>query len=203
VLGPRLGGLDLPLFKVIVGTLLVLFGLRWLRKATLRAAGVLALHDEAKSFAKKSNALRAAVETGSGFDLGAAATAFNGVLIEGIEVVFIVLAVGATGGRLAQATLGAGIAAVAVIALGVIARHPLTRIPENVLKMTVGVLVSSFGTFWIGEGLHIAWPGGDYALVLLAAGYFAVVGLGVVIARVCAGLRRVSESTEKKVTGAS
>jgi len=188
LLGPRLGGLDLPVFKAVVGTLLVLFGARWLRKAILRTAGVLPMNDESKRFAKKSNALRGSDAADAGtFDFGAATTAFNGVFIEGMEVVFIVLAVGATGGKLAAATLGAGIAAVAVIALGVIARHPLTRIPENALKFAVGVLVTSFGTFWVGEGLRVAWPGGDYALVVISAGYLLVAGIGVLIARQCAG----------------
>ncbi|MBV9848995.1 MAG: TMEM165/GDT1 family protein [Armatimonadetes bacterium] len=183
--GPSLAHLDMPLFKMIVGTLLLLFGLRWLRKAILRAAGVLALHDEEKEYAETAAALRqGAASPASGLDFGAAAAAFNGVFIEGVEVVFIVLAVGAAGHKtLLPAVLGAAAAAALVVVLGLIARHPLSNIPENALKLAVGVLVSAFGTFWAGEGLGLAWPGGDWATVALSLGYLAVAGLGVLLAR--------------------
>ena len=200
--GPHLAHLDVPLFKVVVGTLLLLFGLRWLRKAILRAAGVLALHDEDKIYARETAALQAAAPVGDWpppptgraaldvppaappmLDFGAAAAAFNGVFIEGVEVVFIVLAVGAAGHKLLPATLGAAAAAVIVVALGLIARRPLSTIPENALKLAVGVLVSAFGTFWAGEGLGLRWPGGDWATVALSLAYLGVAGLGVGLAR--------------------
>ena len=182
--GPGLARLDMPLFKIIIGTLLLLFGLRWLRKAILRAAGVLALHDEDKIYARETAALQqGAAPAAQSLDFGAAAAAFNGVFIEGVEVVFIVLAVGAAGHKLIPAALGAAAAAVLVIALGLIARRPLSTIPENALKMAVGVLVSAFGTFWTGEGLGLTWPGGDWATVALILSYLAVAGLGVLLAR--------------------
>ena len=184
VFGPGLAHFDVPRFKIIVGTLLLLFGLRWLRKAILRASGVLALHDEDKIYARETEALRqGGAASVSGLDMGAALTAFNGVFIEGVEVVFIVLAVGAAGHRLIPATLGAAAAAVIVVLLGLIARRPLSNIPENALKLVVGVLVSAFGTFWTGEGLGLTWPGGDWATVALSLSYLAVAGLGVLLTR--------------------
>ncbi len=180
--GPHLQHINVPHFKFIVGTLLLLFGLRWLRKSILRAAGVVAKHDEAAAYAKETAALRGGSVT-HGFDFGAAATAFNGVFIEGIEVVFIVLAMGGASGDFRPAALGATAAAALVIVLGLIARHPLSRVPENALKMAVGILVSAFGTFWTGEGLRLAWPGGDWALLLLSLTYLAVAGVGVILAR--------------------
>ncbi len=185
--GPSLAHFDVPLFKVIVGTLLLLFGLRWLRKAILRAAGVVALHDEDKIFARETAALgeNAGAASGGALDIGAATAAFNGVFIEGVEVVFIVLAVGAAGGpsKLVPAVIGALAAAVIVVFLGLIARKPLSQIPENLLKLIVGVLVSAFGTFWTGEGLGLLWPGGDWATVVLSLAYLAVAGLGVLLTR--------------------
>ena len=178
IFGPHLARIDTPVFHLIVGILLLLFGLRWLKKAILRSAGVLKMHDEAAEFEESTDRLRAQTSTGAG-STAAALMAFNGVLIEGIEVVFIVLAVGASGHRLLPPVIGAGAAAIAVILLGLIARRPLTRIPENALKFAVGVLISSFGTFWVGEGIGIAWPWGDYSLIVLSISY-AVIAAGAV-----------------------
>lgn len=180
--GPHLARLDARVFQLVVGLLLLLFGLRWLRKAILRAAGVIPLHDEAKEFAETEESLRAGAGK-PGFDTGAALAAFNGVFVEGIEVVFIVLTLGAINKQLVPAAVGAGTAAVLVVVLGLIARHPLTKIPENALKLAVGALVSAFGTLWVGEGLGLAWPGGVWTPVLLSVGYLAVAGGGVVLAR--------------------
>ncbi len=182
VFGRGLTRFDVPLFQTILGTLLLLFGLRWLRKAILRAAGVLALHDEDKIYARETAALQGGT-TKPGLDWGAAAAAFNGVFIEGVEVVFIVVAVGAAGHNLLPATLGAAAAAVVVVLLGLIARRPLSNIPENALKLVVGVLVSAFGTFWAGEGLGLTWPGGDWSTVALSLAYLAVAGLGILLTR--------------------
>jgi uncharacterized membrane protein len=186
IFGPGLTHFDVPLFKVIIGTMLLLFGLRWLRKAILRASGVVALHDEDKIYARETEALRQSPGTTSGaIDIGAATAAFNGVFIEGVEVIFIVLAVGAAGGpaKLLDAVLGAAAAAVIVVFLGLIARKPLSQIPENALKFVVGILVSAFGTFWTGEGLHLVWPGGDWATVVLSLGYLLIAWVGVLLTR--------------------
>jgi len=182
LLGPHLASLNLAAFQLVVGILLLLFGLRWLRKAVLRAAGVLALHDEEKEYAEQTEALRGgAVSTG--FDFGAAAASFNGVFVEGVEVVFLVVSMGAISRHLGAAALGAGAAAVLVIVLGLVARHPLSRIPENALKLAVGALVAAFGTLWTGEGLGLEWPGGAWAPVGLSLAYLGVAALGVSLAR--------------------
>ena len=181
--GNGLQRLNVPVFKLSVGFLLLLMGLRWLRKAMLRAAGVRKMHDEAKIYDQEIQHLRATDAHLRGFDFGAFATAFNGVFVEGVEVVFIVLAVGVGSAKLAPAIAGALSAAVAVIILGVIARGPLTRIPENALKYAVGVLVSAFGTFWVGEGIGLTWPWADYTLIALSLTWLSVSALGVRIAK--------------------
>jgi uncharacterized membrane protein len=163
LLGPTLERIPLAWLQLAIGTLLLLFGLRWLRKAILRYAGVLPLHDEAGVFAAKTGQL--GTLGGDRSMAGAAAlTAFQAVLLEGLEVVFIVIAVGAGRGLLWPATLGAAAACGLVLAIGVSLRRPLARVPENTLKFGVGVLLSAFGIFWGGEGLGIPWPGGDAAL---------------------------------------
>lgn len=181
VFGPHLAQWDVPAFHLIVGFLLLLFGLRWLKKAILRTAGVIKLHDEAAAYAKETETLRGHDEARA--DAAGLLTAFNGVFIEGIEVVFIVLAVGATSHSLVAPALGAAAAAVAVVILGLIARGPLTRIPENALKFVVGILISAFGTFWTGEGLGIVWPWSDYSLIVLSMSYAVVAAVGVRLAR--------------------
>jgi uncharacterized membrane protein len=168
VLGPALAMVPLRAVHLAVGTLLLLFGLRWLRKAVLRAAGRIPLHDEAALYAREAGRLRAAGGAVRGFDAVAVSTAFKITMVEGIEVVFIVIATGA-GGLLWPASLGALAALLVVILLGLALHRPLTRVPENTLKFAVAVLLSAFGTFWMGEGLGLPWPGGDFSLAALAA----------------------------------
>lgn len=180
--GPHLASINAQTFQLVVGILLLLFGLRWLRKAVLRASGVIALHDEDKEYREQTEAMEHAPRA-SGFDTGAALAAFNGVFVEGIEVVFIVLSLGAVSHQMVPAALGAGAAALLVVGLGLVARAPLSRIPENALKLAVGGLVSAFGTLWAGEGLGLTWPGGVWAPLGLTAGYFAVAALGVALVR--------------------
>jgi uncharacterized membrane protein len=170
LLGPVLGNIPLAPLQVTIGLLLLLFGMRWLRKAILRAAGIIPLHDEAAAFTATTADLRAAGPAAVlQLDPLAVATSFKAVVLEGIEVVFIVTAVGATGGMLLPATLGALAAGLLVVALGITLHRPLTRVPENTLKFTVGVLLSAFGIFWVGEGFGFAWPGEDLAIPALAA----------------------------------
>jgi uncharacterized membrane protein len=195
--GPHLTQIDTPAFHLIVGFLLLLFGLRWLKKAILRSAGVLKMHDEAQAFEKSTRKLESqAVSRG---DAAAMIMAFNGVFIEGIEVVFIVLAVGASTHNLVPPAIGAAAAAVAVILLGVAARHPLTRIPENALKFAVGVLICAFGTFWVGEGIGVVWPWSDYSLIVLSISYAAVAGIGVAVARTTTAPARQPRRAEEPV----
>lgn len=182
IFGPSLSTFDGSLFKIIIGGLLLLFGLRWLRKAILRGAGVLKLHDEADAYDKEVKILEQAPKA-QGFDFGASLVAFNGVFIEGVEVIFIVLAVGGARKEIGQAALGATIAAILVIGLGIIARKPLTMIPENLLKFAVGCLVSSFGSLWVGEGLSVKWAGGDFSLLALTCFYLLIGIVGVFLVR--------------------
>jgi Ca2+/H+ antiporter, TMEM165/GDT1 family len=168
--GPLIGRIRIELLQLVIGTLLLLFGMRWLRKAILRAGGVIALHDEAAAFASESAELRAAGPVAAlMLDPIAVATTFKAVVLEGIEVVFIVIAVGTAGNMLWPATAGAAAAGLLVVALGLFLHRPLARVPENALKFAVGVLISAFGVFWVGEGLGFGWPGGDLAILVLAA----------------------------------
>jgi uncharacterized membrane protein len=168
LLGPLLGLIPIGLLQYAVGALLILFGLRWLRKAILRAAGLVALHDEELAFAAERDALtRQAAAPRADFLAGL--IAFKGVLLEGVEVVFIVIAVGAGRGMLGYASLGAAAACAIVAALGLIIHRPLARAPENALKFVVGTMLTSFGIFWMGEGLGAAWPGEDLAILAIAA----------------------------------
>ena len=176
LLGPALTRIPLDKLQLVVGVLLLLFGLRWLRKAILRAAGIVAMHDETAIYATQEQALRQLDGHGGlGLDKVAFATAFKITMLEGIEVVFIVIALGAGGvGLLLPASLGALAALAVVVALGLVVHRPLSRVPENTLKFVVGVLLSAFGTFWVGEGLHVAWPGQDWSILALIAGFLAL-----------------------------
>ncbi len=175
LLGPALGAIPITILRLVVGILLLLFGMRWLRKAVLRAAGVLSLHDEAEAYARETGALRPdGLATVIGWDTIAIATTFKAVLLEGLEVVFIVLAIGAVGHVLIPASAGAVAAGVVVLLLGLALHRPLARVPENTLKFVVGVLISSFGVFWVGEGLGLRWPCEDLSIVGLASGFLVV-----------------------------
>jgi uncharacterized membrane protein len=174
-LGTALAHIPLPIVQLVVGTLLLLFGLRWLRKAILRSAGQIPLHDEQAAFQKNTEAMHRHGIRPATWDKIAFAAAFNITMLEGTEVVFIVIAIGAGHtGMLLPASLGAVAALLAVIALGLILHRPLARIPENTLKFIVGVLLSAFGTFWVGEGLHLEWPGADWSIPALIAAYLVL-----------------------------
>ena len=177
LLGPLLSVVPLQHLKLAIGLLLLLFGMRWLRKAILRAAGIIPLHDEAMAFAAETAEMRAAGPIATlRLDPIAVVTTFKAVVLEGIEVAFIVIAVGAASHTLLEASFGAAVAGLLVIALGIVLHRPLARVPENALKFAVGVLISAFGCFWIGEGLGFAWPGEDLAILAMIAG-FLVIGL--------------------------
>ena len=168
VLGPLLGLIPIELLQFVIGTLLILFGMRWLRKAILRASGVIALHDEAEAFARETDQLkRQDAERRADWIAGTAA--FKAVLLEGIEVVFIVIAVGAGRGMLGYAALGAAIACLLVLIIGFVVHKPLSQVPENTLKFVVGLLLTAFGVFWVGEGLGADWPGADLSLIAIFA----------------------------------
>ncbi|RVT92252.1 hypothetical protein EOD42_18730 [Rhodovarius crocodyli] len=180
LLGPALARLPEQALQLFVGLLLLLFGMRWLRKAMLRGAGIIPLHDEEAIFRSEAANLRLA-RAGErwGMDPVAFVTAFKAVLLEGVEVAFLVLAVAAGSPALiGPAAMGALAAAVLVAMLAVAVHKPLARVPENTLKFIVGVLISAFGIFWTGEGLGIDWPGHDLALPVIGAAVLAVALLG-------------------------
>jgi uncharacterized membrane protein len=182
--GPLLHLVRLEWLQLAVGILLLLFGMRWLRKAILRAAGIVPLHDETEAFARQQAEL-----SGTGpartvlLDPVAIIATFKAVTLEGIEVVFIVLAVGATGNALLPAAVGAAAAGCLVIAAGIALHRPLARVPENALKFAVGVLISAFGCFWIGEGLGFGWPGDDLAILALVGVLLAAALAAAALAR--------------------
>ncbi len=176
ILGPALQFIPIHILQLFVGVLLLLFGMGWLRKAVLRAAGVIALHDEAEAFAEETAELRSQTGEPQTLQWIAGIAAFKAVLLEGLEVAFIVIAVGAGKGLLWEASLGALAACALVLIVGAAVHKPLARVPENTLKFGVGVMLSAFGVFWTGEGLGVEWPGADLMLFPLAA-LFLVAGL--------------------------
>jgi uncharacterized membrane protein len=180
ILGPALTLIPIDTLRLVVGAVLLVFGLQWLRKAVLRASGYKATHDEAAIYEREITAAR---ETGTvvraGLDWYAFTLCFKGVLLEGLEVIFIVVTFGATAHQVGLAAIGAAGALVLVTAVGVAVHAPLTRVPENLLKYAVGLLLSSFGTFWAAEGAGVQWPGSDAAIlgilaVLLVTSYLYV-----------------------------
>jgi uncharacterized membrane protein len=184
ILGPLLDRVPLRLLQVAIGVLLLLFGMRWLRKAILRAAGVVPLHDESMAYARETAELREqAARHMARLDRVAALASGKAVLVEGLEVVFIVIAVSAGNGLLVPASIGALAACVLVACVGLAVRRPLARVPENALKFAVGVILSAFGMFWTGEGLGVPWPGEDLAILAFAVLFLGVAGACIAMIR--------------------
>jgi uncharacterized membrane protein len=182
--GPLLARFPIAWLQIAVGWLLILFGMRWLRKAILRAGGAISLHDETSAFDQQKRELEKANGGGlRGLDAVGFLASFKAVTLEGLEVVFIVIAVGATANALVPASVGAAAAGVLVVGAGAILQRPLSRLPENSLKFAVGVLLSAFGTFWVGEGLGMQWLGEDLAIFGLIAGYLLISLAGVALCR--------------------
>ncbi|MCA1657575.1 MAG: hypothetical protein LC713_07715, partial [Actinobacteria bacterium] len=157
--------IPIGLARTAVGVFLLLFGLKWLYKAILRSAGLKALHDEAKMYLETEQELRSSKSHWAGV-----ATSFNGVFLEGVEVVFIVVALGGLN-SVQAAAIGAIASMIVVIAVGIALRHPLTRVPENTMKYVVGIMLTAFGTFFAGEGIGVDWWHADLALLPLIGGY--------------------------------
>jgi uncharacterized membrane protein len=178
-LGPALTLLPLSALRLVVGALLAIFGLQWLRKAVLRATGYKALHDEASAYLREVAAAEAApVQARRGVgDWYSFTLAFKGVLLEGLEVVFIVITFGANQRNVGAAVIGAAAAIVVVTAVGIAVKAPLAKVPENWMKFAVGVMLTSFGTFWGAEGAGVSWPGNDAALLVLVP-LVAIAGAG-------------------------
>ncbi|MGH3302211.1 MAG: COG4280 domain-containing protein [Streptosporangiaceae bacterium] len=199
VLGPAVTVIPLTALRVVVGALLLVFGLQWVRKAVLRASGHKALHDEGKLYAehlaeaRNQNARRCLLAPDwYGFTL-----AFKGVLLEGLEVVFIVLTFGANAKNVGLASIAAGCATVLVAGAGFLVRAPLARVPENTMKFAVGIMLTSFGVFWGGEGAGASWPGTDAALLVIIPAV-ALLALGLTWL-----LRRSAGGTGASAGGAS
>ena len=176
ILGPTLQYIPIRYLQLFVGVLLLIFGMGWLRKAVLRSAGVLPMHDETAAFTKETAGLQSQSGAPNTLQWIAGIAAFKAVLLEGLEVVFIVIAIGAGKGLLWEASLGALAACLLVLGVGAVIHKPLARVPENTLKFGVGVMLSSFGVFWAGEGLGVEWPGADLMLIVLSA-VFLLVGM--------------------------
>ncbi|MDB5058596.1 MAG: hypothetical protein JWO59_2068, partial [Chloroflexi bacterium] len=175
ILGPALTVIPIDALRLVVGGLLLVFGLQWLRKAILRASGYQALHDESAIFERqRATALASGEEIRAGLDWYAFTLAFKGVLLEGLEVAFIVVTFGASANNIALASVGAVAAILVVLVTGVVIRAPLSRVPENTLKFVVGLLLTSFGTFWAAEGAGASWPASDGAIVGLLIFYAAI-----------------------------
>jgi uncharacterized membrane protein len=175
VLGPAVSAVPLTALRLVVGALLLVFGLQWLRKAVLRASGFKARHDETEIYRRQLAGAGAASDPASGSGWGARlrvdgygfTLAFKGVLLEGLEVVFIVLTFGASQHQIGLAAIAAAAAVLLVAAAGLAVRAPLARVPENTLKFVVGVMLTAFGLFWGAEGAGTHWPGADAALLVL------------------------------------
>jgi uncharacterized membrane protein len=179
-LGPALQQIPIETLRLVVGALLLAFGLQWLRKAILRSSGYKALHDEDETFrAEREQAARAGTVERAGLDWYSFTVAFKGVLLEGLEVVFIVIAFGSAQGRLGLAIAGAAAALVVVVVAGVLARGSLSRVPENTIKFAVGLLLATFGCFSAAEGAGVEWPGDELSLLAVLA-FFALVSFTLV-----------------------
>jgi uncharacterized membrane protein len=178
-LGPALKLIPLHTIQLVVGGLLLIFGLQWLRKAMLRASGIKAKHDEEAIYRKEVDRATGVAKNAGAFDSYSFRIAFMGVLLEGLEVAFIVLTFGTTQGNIPLAAIAAAAAVIVVVAAGVAARVPLARVPENMLKYAVGLLLTTFGTFWGAEGAGAKWPASDASILVLLAILWAV-SLGVV-----------------------
>jgi uncharacterized membrane protein len=184
VFGSAIAAVPVAVLQLVVGTLLLLFGIRWLRKAMLRSAGVISLRDEDALYVQEQQALGASGDIARHrWDTFAAITSFKAVLLEGVEVIVIVIGIGAAGNTLVPAAIGAIGACVAVAVAAALLNRPLSRVPENTLKFAVGIMVSAFGLFWFGEGIGVHWPYGDTAILGLMAVLLAASSAGVRLAR--------------------
>ncbi|MCY0388420.1 TMEM165/GDT1 family protein [Robbsia sp. Bb-Pol-6] len=201
ILGPSLTRIPLDWVQLTVGTLSLLFGLRWLRKAILRAAGAKPLHNEAVAYEKETANLRSIESvTPCRVDVLAFMTSFKIVMLEGIEVVFIVIAIGSSTQLMVPACLGALLALGAVIVLGLALHRPLTRVPENSLKFAVGAMLSAFGTFWVGEGIGVEWPGADVYLLALIV---AFLGIAFLLVKVVIGRAKIPTLQSQSTSASS
>ncbi len=206
-LGPALTSLPINTLRIVVGGLLLIFGLQWLRKAVLRASGFKKLHDEDAIYAEELVAARDAGAVGTGFDPYSFTVSFKGVFLEGLEVIFIVLTFGANQHNIGLAAVAAGAAVLAVLTAGLAVHAPLSRVPENTMKFGVGVMLTSFGMFWGAEGAGAHWPGSDAALAaLIPATLIFALGLVAMLKRrvrvTAPAVRGAADARETETVGA-
>jgi uncharacterized membrane protein len=200
-LGPALAYVPIDTLRLLIGALLLIFGLQWLRKAILRAGGYQPLRDEAAIYRAQLAAEQGThTKTASGMDWYAFTLAFKSVFLEGFEVAFIVLTFGTAQGNIPLAALGALLALGVVVLSGALLREPLSRVPENTIKFAVGLLLSAFGLFWSVEGLAVEWPGGDLAILGLLA-YLTIISLGLVAALRRTRVRQAAKGPSPTATG--
>jgi uncharacterized membrane protein len=202
VLGPTITLLPLTALRLVVGALLAIFGLQWLRKAILRATGRKSLHDEASAYLREVQAAKIAGLSSRGrvHDWYAFTLSFKGVLLEGLEVVFIVITFGANQHNVGAAVIGAAAAVLVVAVTGIAVRAPLARVPENAMKFAVGIMLTSFGIFWGAEGAGVSWPGQDAALLVLVPAVALVALCYTVLLRPRPGRSPVALASEKVVS---
>jgi uncharacterized membrane protein len=197
LLGPALQYLiPIDALRIVIGTLLLIFGLQWLRKAIMRYTGLKELHDEERIYQREVQALESEPVTqagAQGIDWTAFTVSFKGVLLEGLEIIFIVITFSLSVGDFTPAVLGAMAAAIVVIGLAIVVHSPLSKVPENTLKFVVGIMLCGFGTFWSGEGIGLQWPGEDLAILGLIAFYAIISGIYIYLLRQrsAAGMQKV------------
>ncbi|MCY0887469.1 MAG: hypothetical protein OWQ59_03335 [Alicyclobacillaceae bacterium] len=160
--------IQMPWVALIVGLFMLLFGIRWLRKAILRYSGLKSLHNEADSYQEEVERQKKAGAHSSGIDRFAFATTFGGTFLEGMEAIFIVITIGLSTNNMTFSIIGAGVATVVLLIVGMLLRTPLTKVPENTMKFVVGIMLTSFGSFWVGEGLQVNWPQKDVSILYIA-----------------------------------
>jgi len=207
VLGVLIGIIGAPLVAIIqvfwvqllVGLFMLLFGIRWLRKAILRYSGLKSLHDEAESYQEEVERQRQAGEVASGIDRFAFLTTFSGTFLEGLEAIFIVITFGLTAHAIKFTIIGAVIAVVVVMLVGFLLRSPLSKVPENTMKFIVGIMLTSFGAFWVGEGLNVSWLQADVSILYIAATLLLLSWLTVI--RCKSKIRLMNTQISKSVEG--
>jgi uncharacterized membrane protein len=194
----------LDALRIFIGALLLIYGMQWTMKAILRASGAKAKHDEELIYAREVKRLREEPPVpATGIDGISFAVSFKGVLLEGLEVAFIVITFGSTAGHLGAAALGAALACVGVVIVGIFVHRPLSRVPENGLKFAVGIMLITFGTFWAGEGIGVDWPLSDATLFVLVVAYAASGGIAIWIARRVLEGRRAKRSLAASAGGSA
>jgi len=188
-----------PMVAVIVGLFMLLFGIRWLRKAILRYSGLKSLHDEAESYQEELERQRSAGQATSGIDRFAFVTTFGGTFLEGLEAIFIVITIGLSTNNMTYSITGAAVATIVILVIGILLRSPLTKVPENTMKFVVGIMLTSFGAFWVGEGLKVNWPQTDVSILYIAASLLML--SWILVMRCKSKLGKMSSAQSKSVQG--